>query len=259
MKHVPAIAGRELRALFASPVAYAVLVLFAVLGGFFFLSGVLQFVEFVSQLQMLQMNERLGELNLNDHVVAPFYQVMSIVLLILIPAVTMGLFAAEKTNGTEELLLTSPLTIGELVVGKYVAAAGFVLILVAMLGLFPGLLFLFGDPELGRTAVGLFGLLLLGWAYAAIGAFASSVTRSQLIAFFLSLALLLVLLLIGFVAERGLGAGTGVDLLRYLSTAEHFETIVMGLLDTADVAYFAVMVAIFLVLAKAAVESVRWR
>jgi len=259
VKHVTAIAGRELRSLFASPVAYAVLVLFAVLGGFFFLSGVLQFVEFVSQLQMLQMNDRLSQLNLNDHVVAPFFQVMSIVLLILIPAVTMGLFASEKTNGTEELLLTSPLTIGELVVGKYLAAAGFVLLLVIMLGLFPGLLFLFGDPEIGRTAAGLLGLLLLGWAYAAIGAFASSVTRSQLIAFFLSLALLLVLLLIGFVAERGLGTGLGVDLLRYLSTAEHFETIVMGLVDTRDIAYFAVMVAIFLVLAKSAVESVRWR
>lgn len=259
MKHVTAIAGREMRSLFASPVAYAVLVLFAVLGGFFFLSGVLQFVEFVSQLQMLQMNDRLSQLNLNDHVVAPFYQVMSIVLLILIPAVTMGLFASEKTNGTEELLLTSPLTIGELVLGKYLAAAGFVLLLVAMLGLFPGMLFLFGDPEIGRTAAGLLGLLLLGWAYAAIGAFASSVTRSQLIAFFLALALLLVLLLIGFVAERGLGTGLGVDLLRYLSTAEHFESIVMGLVDTKDLAYFAVMVAIFLVLAKGAVESVRWR
>jgi ABC-2 type transport system permease protein len=259
VKHVGAIAGRELRSLFASPVAYAVLVLFSVLGGFFFLSGVLLFVEFVSQLQMMQMTDRLSELNLNDHVVAPFYQVMSVVLLILIPAVTMSLFAAEKSNGTQELLLTSPITIGELVVGKFIAAATFVAILVGMLGVFPAILFLFGDPELGRSAAGLAGLLLLGWAYAAIGTFASAVTRSQLIAFFLSLALLLVLLLIGFVAERGLGAGVGVDLLRYLSTSEHFETIVMGLIDTKDIAYFGVMTAAFLLLAKSAVESVRWR
>jgi ABC-2 type transport system permease protein len=265
VRHVFAIAGRELKSLFASPVAYAVLTLFAVLAGFFFLTGVLQFQEYVIRMQTFQLSEQLAELNLNDHVIAPFLHVMSVVLLFLVPGLTMGLFAAEKANGTQELLLTSPITIWELVIGKFLAAAVFVALLVALLAVFPGLLFWYGNPELGKTLAGLGSLLLVGLAYAAIGAFASSVTQSQLIAFLLAFVMLLVLWMLGFLADLGAAGGGGAgtdavsDVLRYLSTAEHFESMVMGLVDTKDLAYFAAIVAGFLILAKAAVESVRWR
>lgn len=264
MRHVGAIAGRELKSLFASPVAYAVLVLFAVLAGFFFLTGVLQFQEYVVRLQGFQLTEQLEELNLNDHVIAPFVHVMSVVLLFLVPGITMGLFAAEKANGTQELLLTSPITIWELVVGKFLAAAAFVTLLVALLGVYVGLLFWYGDPEIGKTAAALGGLWLVGLAYVAIGGFASAVTESQLIAFFLAFVLLLVLWMLGFLADLGAAGGAvpneGVaGILRWLSSAEHFESMVMGLLDTQHLAYFAAMVAGFLIATRAAVESVRWR
>ena len=264
MKHVGAIASRELNSLFVSPVAYAVMTLFAVLAGFFFLSGVLQFQEYVIRLQSFQAMEQLEELNLNDHVIAPFLHVMSVVLMFLVPGITMGLFASEKTNGTLELLLTSPITIWELVIGKFLAAAAFVAILVLLLALFPAILFTYGDPEIGKTAAGLLGLLLVGLVYAAIGAFASSVTQNQVIAFVLSFVLLLVLWMLGFLADLGAagGAATGEwigDVLRWLSSADHFESMVMGLVDTKDLAYFGVMAIAFLVLAKTAIESVRWR
>jgi ABC-2 type transport system permease protein len=264
VRHVGAIAGRELGSLFVSPVAYAVLTLFAVLAGFFFLSGVLQFQEYVVRLQAFQAMEQLEQLNLNDHVIAPFLHVMSVVLLFLIPGITMGLFAAEKANGTQELLLTSPITIWELVLGKFLAAAAFIAILVGMLAIFPAILFTYGDPEIGKTAAGLLGLLLVGLVYVAIGAFASSMTQNQLIAFALSFVLLLVLWMIGFLADLGAAGGavtsdTLGNVLRWLSTAEHFEGMVMGLVDTKDLAYFAVMTIAFLVLAKTAIESVRWR
>jgi len=265
VRHVLAIAGRELQSLFASPVAYTVLTLFAVLAGFFFLTGVLQFQEYIIRMQSFQLQDQLAELNLNDHVIAPFLHVMSVVLLFLVPAITMGLFAAEKANGTQELLLTSPITIWQLVIGKFLAAAAFVALLVALLALFPGLLFWYGNPELGKTLTGLVGLLLVGLSYAAIGAFASAVTSSQLIAFFLAFVMLLVLWMLGFLADLGAAGGGGAgsdavgDVLRYLSSAEHFESVVMGLVDTKDLAYFAAIVGSFLVLTKAAVESVRWR
>lgn len=264
MRHVGAIAGRELKSLFASPVAYAVLVLFAVLAGFFFLTGVLQFQDYVIRMQSFQLAEQLEELNLNDHVIAPFIHVMSVVLLFLIPGITMGLFASEKANGTQELLLTSPITIWELVIGKFLAAAAFVTLLVALLAIYPALLFWYGDPELGKTLAGLAGLWLVGLAYVAIGGFASAVTQSQLIAFFLAFVLLLVLWMLGFLADLGAAGGAvpneGVgSVLRWLSTAEHFESMVMGLVDSQHVAYFAAMVVAFLVATKAAVESVRWR
>jgi len=265
VKHLGAIAGRELRSYFVSPVAYVVLVLFAVLGGFFFVASVLSFDANVSQAQQFQAFDFLNDLNLNDHLITPFYQIMWIVLLFLVPGLTMGLFASEKTNGTQELLMTSPITIWELVLGKYLAAAAMVTLLVVMLALWTGILFLYGDPEPLKTLSGLLGLWLIGLSYAAVGCFASSVTRNQLIAFFLALVLLLILWLLAVVADLGGAGGAAAagsalsDLLRWLSSADHFEDLMKGLVDTRTLAYFGFVIGTFLLLTKAAVESVRWR
>jgi ABC-2 type transport system permease protein len=265
VRHLPAIAGRELRSYFVSPVAYVVLVLFAVLGGFFFVASVLSFDANVAQAQQFQAFDFLRELNLNDHLIMPFYQIMWIVVLFLVPGLTMGLFAAEKTNGTQELLMTSPITIWELVLGKYLAAAAMVTLLVVMLGLWTGILFLYGEPEPLKTLAGLLGLWLIGLAYAAVGCFASSLTRNQLIAFFLALVLLLILWLLSVVADLGGAGGAAAagsqlsDLLRWLSSADHFEDLMKGLVDTRALAYFGFVIGSFLLLTKAAVESVRWR
>jgi ABC-2 type transport system permease protein len=265
VKHLGAIAGRELRSYFVSPVAYVVLSLFAVLGGFFFVASVLSFDANVSQAMQFQAADFLKELNLNDFLIMPFFQIMWIVVLFLVPGLTMGLFASEKTNGTQELLMTSPITIWELVLGKFLAAAAMVTLLVVMLGLWVGILFLYGDPEPLKTLAGLLALWLVGLTYAAVGCFASSVTRNQLIAFFLALVLLLILWLVGVVADLGgaggaAAAGSGVsDVLRWLSSAEHFEGLMKGLVDTRDLVYFGFLIAVFLLLTKTSVESVRWR
>ena len=261
MKHVPTVAWRELRSLFVSPVAYGVMSLFAVLSGLFFILGVAAFNTFVLQLQQMQAFEQLEKINLSDQLVGEFYNSMGVILLIAVPAITMGLFAAEKTNGTQELLLTSPLTIWDVVLGKFAAAASFIGILVVMVGLFPALLFLYGDPEVGKTFTGLLALLLIGWTYVSIGAFASSVTRSQVVSFLFTIVLLLVVLLLPAIGELGVIAGMGGigDVLRWASTSEHVQQLMKGLLDTRDLAYFAVIIGSFLLLTKASVESVRWR
>ena len=261
MRHIGTVAGRELRALFVSPVAYGVMSLFAVLAGLFFVLGVAAFDAWVRQLSQFQAFDQLQELNLSDHLVANFYDSMSIVLLFLIPGITMGLYASEKTNGTEELLLTSPLTIWDIVMGKFVAAALFVALLVGLIGAFPALLFVYGDPEVGKTLSGLLGLLLVGWTYVAIGSFASSVTRSQVVGFLITFVLLLCMLLLPAISDLGVaGDARGVGaVLRWLSAGVHFQELVKGLVDTADLAYFVVMIGSFLLLTKASVESVRWR
>ncbi|MBW1685281.1 MAG: ABC transporter permease subunit [Deltaproteobacteria bacterium] len=260
MRHVGSVAGRELRGLFVSPVAYGVLSLFAILAGVFFVVTTVAFNDWIFRLQQFQAFDQLSQLNLNDHLIGQFYHSMAVVLLFLIPGITMGLFAAEKSNGTEELLLTSPLTIWDIVLGKFLAGAIFVALLVLLIGLYPGILFVYGDPELGKTLSGLLGVLLVGWTYVAIGVFASSVTRSQVVAFLLSFVLLLVLLILPAISELGVaGTSAARELLRYLSTDAHLEELVKGLVDSSDLAYFAVMIGSFLVLTKAAVESVRWR
>jgi ABC-2 type transport system permease protein len=259
MRHVGNVAARELRGLFLSPVAYGVLALFSVLAGLFFILNLAWFNDLIFRLQQFQAFDRLEEMNLNDDLIREFYGSMSVVLLFLVPGVTMGLFAAEKTNGTQELLLTSPLTIWDIVLGKFLAGAIFVGVMVAIVGTYPLLLFFYGDPEAGKTLAGLAAVLLVGWTYVAIGAFASSLTRSQVVAFLVSFVLLLSLLLLPAVSDLGVAAGEAGGVLRWVSTAPHFEEMVKGLVTTPDLAYFAVMIGTFLLLTKAAVESVRWR
>jgi len=259
VRHVASVAGRELHSLFVSPVAYGVLSLFSVLAGMFFILDLSWFEQVFLQAQ--QYPEQLADFNLNDGLLREFYGSMSVVLLFLIPGITMGVYAAEKTNGTEELLLTSPLTIWDIVLGKYVAGAIFITVMVGIVGLFASVLFLYGDPEIGKTASGLIGLLLTGWTYVAIGGFASAVARSQIVAFLITLVVLITLLLLPGIAEFGIaGGGAGVAAtLRYLSVQLHFDPLLNGLVDTAELGFFAVMIGSFLVITKAIVESVRWR
>ena len=261
MRHITSVAGRDLRGLFVSPVAYGLLSLFSILGGVFFILYVAEFSEWIFRLQQMQAMQQLEEINLSDHLVAGFYGSMSMVLLFLIPGVTMGLFTSEKTNGTQELLLTSPLTMWDIVLGKFVAAALFIALLVAIVGLFPAILFLYGDPELGKTLSGLLGMLLVGWTYASIGCFASALTRSQVLAFLISFVILLCILLIPAIADLGIAGGSAglAEALRWISTGSHFDQLVKGLVDTVDLSYFAVVIASFLFMTKAVVESVRWR
>jgi ABC-2 type transport system permease protein len=261
VRHIGTVAGRELRSLFVSPVAYGVLSLFSVLAGVFFVLGVAAFNTWVMQLQQYQAFDQLQELNLNDHLISNFYDSIGVVLLFLIPGITMGLYASEKTNGTQELLLTSPLTMWDIVLGKFAAGAAFVGILTLIVLVFPALLFVYGDPELGKTISGALGVLLVGWTYVAIGGFASSITRSQVVSFLITFVLLLILLLLPAISDLGVAGDTAVfgGGLRWISTGPHFQELLKGLVDTSDLVYFAAVIGSFLLLTKASVESVRWR
>jgi ABC-2 type transport system permease protein len=257
------IAARELQSFFVSPVAYVVLTLWSVLAGSFFLSSLLGFVAQEAQARQLAAMGHVTQMNLNDGLITPFLGSMWIVMLFLLPAMTMGLFASEKSNGTEELLLTSPLTGWDIVVGKFVAGAAFAAGMIAIVAFFPALLFVYGDPEWGKTASGLLALFLVSVAYVAVGGFASSLTRNQLIAFMLTLVTLLVLgMLLPFLVDLAAGAGDASGLrsgLQWVATGRHLERLLTGLVDTADVAYFVIVTGVFLLLTRTSVESVRWR
>ena len=265
MRRIGPIAAREISSLFVSPVAYVVLTLWSVLAGSFFLSSLLGFLVDEEQARRLQALGQIAPLNLNDGLILPFLGSMWIVMLFLLPAVTMGLFASEKANGTEELLLTSPVTGWDIVLGKFFSGAAFALVMIAIVAFFPGLLFVYGDPEVGKTAAGLLGLFLVSLAYVATGAFASSLTRNQLVAFMLTLVTLLVLgMLLPFIVDSGAAGGQGgrsqiAAGLAWVATGRHTERLLTGLVDTADLAYFAIVILAFLLLTKTSVESVRWR
>ncbi len=266
MRHTGTIAMRELRSLFISPVAYIVLTLWSVIAGTFFLASLIGFQERLIQLKQFQMLQQIEQMNLNDNLIEPFIGSMWVILLFLLPAVTMGLVSTEKANGTDELLLTSPISIWEIVLGKFLAGAGFVTVMSLIIAFFPAILFAYGEPEVGKTLSGLLSLLLVSMTYVAVGVFASSLTRNQLIAFILTFVLLLILgMMLPFIVEISMaGSGMGRDsaisqVVNWMSTGSHVERMLKGLIDTADLAYFVLASAVFLVLSKTVIESARWR
>ena len=266
MTHTLTIASRELRSLFVSPVAYVVLTLWSVIAGTFFLASLIGFQERLIQLQQYQMFQQIELMTLNDELIEPFIGSMWVILLFLLPAVTMGLVSSEKANGTDELLLTSPISIWDIVLGKFLAGAGFVTVMTAIVAFFPAILFVYGEPELGKTISGVLCLLFVSITYVAVGIFASSVTRSQLIAFVFTLVLLVMLgMMLPFIidismAGSGLGRESGIaQTVRWMSTGSHVDRMLKGLVDTADLAYFVISSAVFLLLSKTVIESARWR
>ncbi len=155
MRNSITIAGKELAGYFVQPVAYVVMTVFLLLGGFFFFSLLQRFSMLVQMYAAMQNPQVLQRINLNQIVIEPLLHNLSIVLVILVPAITMRSFAEEKRAGTYELLLTAPVRTGEIVAGKFIAAAAFMLIMIALAGIFPLILVVFGNPEVAADAFGI--------------------------------------------------------------------------------------------------------
>jgi len=213
---------RELKSLFASPVAYVFLIAFLVLTAFLtFLVG-------------HAYERRQADL-------AVLFMWMPIIFLLLAPAASMGLWAEERRNGTIELLLTSPITLGQAVAGKFLASWTFMTI--AVLLTFPAVITVnyLGSPDNGVILCGYLGLILMAGAYIAVGMFASAMTRSQVIAFVTSLGICLVLFLAGFEPITGMFARWAprlAEVVASFGTMTHFYALQRGVVDLASVAYF---------------------
>jgi ABC-2 type transport system permease protein len=258
MRNVFAIVGKELRSYFVSPIAYVVLTGFLLLGGWFFFNLLSRFNLLLSlYLQMQQGGEAANRLNLNDYVVSPLMHNLAIVLVILVPMITMRAYAEEKKGGTYELLLTSPVRTGEIVLGKFLASFLFICIMIGLTGVYPAILMKFGNPEIGVIASGYLGLILLATVFVAVGLLTSSLTENQIIAAVSGLVATLLLYIIGWPAETA-GDVLG-PLLRYLSVTEHFAEMVRGIINTRSLVYFLSLISLALFLTQRSVESLRWR
>jgi gliding motility-associated transport system permease protein len=257
MRNVLTIAGRELKSYFVSPIAYVVLTGFLLLGGWFFFNLLARFNLLLTIYSAQQNPQVLQRLNLNEFVIAPLLHNLSVVLVILVPVITMRTLAEEKKAGTYELLLTSPLRVSEIVIGKFLGSFVFVAIMVALTGVYPLILFAYGNPETGVVLGGYLGLLLLATSFVAVGVLTSSFTENQIIAAVSCLVSLLLLYIIAWPADNA-GETIGA-LLRYVSLTEHFAQMVKGVIDSKDLVYFATVIVLALFLTHRSVESVRWR
>ncbi|TAJ17467.1 MAG: ABC transporter permease [Planctomycetota bacterium] len=227
MRNVTAILRRELAGYFFTPVAYVFLVIFLWLAGWFTL--------FLGQLY----ERRQADLE-------PFFTFVPWLYLFLLPAIAMRLWSEERRNGTIELLMTLPVSIGQAVTGKFLAAwlfAGCALVLTLPLVITVNYL---GDPDNGVILAGYLGAFLMAGGYLAIGACISSVTKNQVIAFVLAVVACLLLMLAGFkpvmdlVPERW---AIVTEALAAIGLLTHFESISKGVVDLRDVLYFLTLIA----------------
>lgn len=257
MKSILVIAGKEIRSLFVSPIAYVVLTGFLLLGGWFFFNLLFRFNYLLTLYTSFQNTQGLQGLNLNDHVVAPLLHNLTIVLVIMVPIITMRSFAEEKKTGTYELLLTSPLTVTQIVLGKFLGLLFFIFMMILLTGTYPAILFIYGNPELGILASGYLGLFFLGVVFASIGLLTSSLTENQIVAAVTCFVILLLLYILSWPSETA-GAILG-DVLKYLSVIEHFNEMVKGIIDTRDLVYYLTLILLSLFLTHRSVEASRWR
>jgi ABC-2 type transport system permease protein len=253
MRNILAIAGKELRGYFASPIAYIVIGAFALLFGYFFYAAVAFFNR-----QSMQMSMGMGgSMNINEMLVTPVFVNATVMMLFLLPAITMRTYSEEKRSGTIELLLTSPVTDTEIILGKFLGAMGLYASMLAVTLIHVGLLFWFGNPEWKPIASAYVGLLLMGGCFIAVGLLISSLTKNQIVAGVVTFAVFLMLWVINWI---GVFVGpTAQAILSHLSITDHFDDFSRGVIDTKHVVYYISFISLGLFLTAKSVDTERWR
>ena len=253
MSNILAIAHKEVKSYFSSPIAYIAIGLWALLYGYFFFAILSFFVR-----QSMQMNQFGPQaLNLNQQLIRPLLQNVTILILFLMPMVTMRTYSEEKRSGTIELLLTSPVTDFQIVLGKFFGAMALYAVMLAVTLFHIGVLFIYGSPEWKPILTSYIGLLLLGGCFVAIGLFVSSLTKNQMVAGVGTFVVLLLLWIINWMADSA-GPWLG-EIMRYMSITEHFDDFGKGVIDTKHLVFYLSVIVFGLFLTLKSVDSERWR
>lgn len=234
------IALRELRSLFLSPLAWVILAVLQLILAFLFLIHVDLFLG--AQTQLLAMPAAPG---LTEVVVAPLFSNAAVILLLVTPLITMRLISDERRNRTLPLLFSTPITMTEIVLGKYLGILLFVLILIALLAAMPLSLLAGGTLDFGMFLSAVLGLTLLLASFAAVGLFMSTLSQSPSVAAIGTFGVLLLLWILDFAGQTG---SASKSVLTYLSLTNHYEPFLKGVFDSADAAYYVLFIVLFLVL-----------
>jgi ABC-2 type transport system permease protein len=253
VRNILAIADKELRSYFASPIAYIIIGLFALLFGWFFYMFLTVFMR--QSEQMMQFGG--GATNINQQMIRGVLQNSAVIILFVMPMITMRTYSEEKRSGTIELLLTSPVTDFQIIMGKFLGAMGLYAAMLLVTVLYMALLFVYGNPEWRPVVAGYLGLLLMGGCFIAVGLLISSLTKNQIVAGFLTFAVFLMLWVINWIGDSS--GPTTQAIVSYLSITEHFDDFARGIIDTKNVVYYLSFITFGLFLTAKSVDSERWR
>jgi gliding motility-associated transport system permease protein len=257
MRNILAIAGKELRAYFHSPIAYLIITVYAVLCGFFFYNMT---AEFVIQTFRMEAMGGMGAppMSLNTYIIRPLFEgVLTVVLLLLIPLITMRLYAEEKRSGTIELLMTSPLTDIQIIAGKFLGALALYVVLLVLTFGYIGTLFIYGNPNAKPLIAVALGMLLFGAALLALGMWISTLTKNQIIAATVSFVFFLLLYVFNWV--EGYSTSNFGHVLAYLSLTTHFDGFAKGVIDLKDLVYYLSVIGFGLFLTARSVQALKGR
>ena len=205
MQNTFTVFGKEMRQIFSGPVAYVVLASFLMLTGLFFFDLFSNYSQILGYASMYQNPAMMERINVNEMIMTPLFHNITIILILVLPLLTMRLYSEEKRAGTDELLLTSPISVASIISGKFLAGMTFYLLLLLMTVHFPAILFKYAHPDLGTVLTGYLGLLLMGGCFLALGLFISTLTQSQVVSGFVTFTALLVFWLLGWLAEGQAG------------------------------------------------------
>ena len=236
MSKIFAIAGREMRSYFASPLAFVIAAMFLVVCGYLF--------------ALIMYHTKQANF-------APLFSNMAVMLLLVVPALTMRLIADERRTGTIELLLTSPIEDRDLVLGKYLASLVYLLFLTVLTMAYPAVIAINHNLEWASVMTGYLGVFLLGASFMAIGLFASSLTANVIVSAMITFAISLVVWLLPSAGQ--MFGGSTADVMTYLSVINHQENLGRGVLDTTDLVFYVSFIAVWLFMAIRSVETYHWR
>ncbi|NDE13946.1 hypothetical protein EBZ80_03355 [bacterium] len=254
MSAVFTIAKRDIKSYFASPKGGAILFFFLILMGSFFQNFVVSYVEYEQRAAM-----QGGQAPTLEQLLRAFFYNLNFILVLIVPAVTMASFSEEKRNSSLRLLQTAPVKALEIVLGKFVATAGMMGIVLVAASVYPLYLVLFGNPDSGVIVTSLLGMFLLMCSQLAFGLWVSSMTNNQFMAFLFTMFGLFLLLVLNWLAPTLSGGGSLETVIKYIASTDHLDSFLKGMLTVSHVAYFLCFTALFLFLTNVSLDSERWR
>lgn len=228
------LAARELRSLFLSPLAWVILAVITGLSAYFFLL----YIDLYLQLQPRLAAAPSGP-GITDIIVAPLYSTAATVLLLVTPLLTMRLISEERRSQTLSLLISAPISMSEIILGKFLGVFSFVLIMLALIAVMPLSLLAGGSLDFGLWFSGLLGLILLLASFCSIGLYISTLTTQPTVAAVGTFGVLLLLWIINLASTTGNGGG---EVLNYLSLLSHYQPLLRGIFSSTDVFYYLLLI-----------------
>ena len=254
MSAVTTIASRDFKAAFTSLKGSALFWFFLIFMGFFFQNFVGMFVDMQQQAPM-----RGGEAPTVEQLLQALFNNIYFILILIVPAVTMSSFAEEKRNQTMRLLATAPVSASQIVLGKFLASASIMALVLLASTVYPLFTVVYGNPDPNIILTSYLGLFLLVCSQLAFGLWVSSMTSNQFMAFLFTMFGLFLLLILNWIAPTLAGGGSAESFIKYLAASDHLDPFLKGMITVSDVAYFVCFTVLFLFFTNVVLDSQRWR